>query len=86
MDRTLKKVRTILREAFPSAEIAIDRPESDSKIGGVVIWKGFSGKDELSRQLRLWKELRAKLSIDEQAQVTAILTFTPKEHLVMQEG
>jgi acid stress-induced BolA-like protein IbaG/YrbA len=73
------KLRRVISESFPDAKVKIDRSKPADKFGGLVVWKGFEGADQVARQERLWKILRDQLSRDEQLKITAILTMTPAE-------
>jgi len=54
-------------------------PRPPRKVGGFLIWDGFSGLEQIERQNRLWGVLRERLSRDDQLRITAILTATPAE-------
>lgn len=86
MDRLVAKVARILRQSFPGAEVELQRKDAESKLSGDLIWRGFSGKDQLSRQRKLWKALHEHLSAEDEAKVSLILTLTPRELAVIQEG
>lgn len=74
-----KRVGRILAEQFPGAKVTIERAKPAEKIGGIIVWKGFDGLDQVDRQSRLWSALRSQLSSDEQRKITAILTMAPAE-------
>ena len=79
MENLNTKIARVLSENFPEAKVTIDRSRPSDKFGGLVVWKGFEGSDQVDRQGRLWKVLRQTLSRDEQLKITAILTMTPTE-------
>jgi acid stress-induced BolA-like protein IbaG/YrbA len=72
-----KKISKVLRQKFPDARVSLDQP--GERVSGMMVWKGFEGLEQLDRQDRVWKVLRAKLSRDEQLRIAAILTMTPLE-------
>jgi hypothetical protein len=79
MDALIDRLRQIIEAAFAGADIRLEIVESIMKVGGSVVWEGFSPYEQLERQERLWTALRHSLSDEEQFQVTAILTLTPTE-------
>lgn len=79
MEKLNTTLARVLSESFPEAKVKIDRSKPSEKFGGLVVWKGFEGTDQVDRQGRLWKVLRQNLSRDEQLKITAILTMTPAE-------
>jgi hypothetical protein len=74
-----RKLSKLLGRHFPSAKISLDQAKPAEKIGGMIIWDGFEGMDQVDRQNRLWKALRANLSPEEQLMITAILTMSATE-------
>jgi len=72
-----QKIRRVLKQEFPKADITIDRP--GSKVTGLIVWQGFDGLEQIDRQSHLWKILRSRLSPDEQFKIAAILTMAPVE-------
>ncbi len=85
MEEIVEKVNAALEAAFPGIEVALVAKKSVTRIGGFVIWSGFSGVSQLERQSRLWKVLKAKLSQDEELKLGTILTITPQEVAAMDE-
>ena len=76
-----ERLRELLQNEFPGAEL---RWETDDRLAGVIIWDGFRGVAQSARQRQVWKVLRNRLEIDDQARVLAILTVTPAEQRVME--
>ena len=73
------KLSRVLTQAFPGAAVQLDQSKPLGKFSGLVVWDGFGGLEQVDRQARLWKRLRAELSKEEQLKITAILTMTPAE-------
>lgn len=81
------KLKEALNKAFSGAKIVLDPASPGSKrTVGQVVWKGFSGVDQIDRQEKLWKALKTQLTNEERAKVTVILTLAPEEVLVSSSG
>jgi len=85
MEEIVKKVNAVFERAFPGIEVALVTKKGVARIGGFVIWSGFSGVSQLERQSHLWKVLKANLSQDEELKIGTILTITPQEVVAMDE-
>jgi hypothetical protein len=79
----IKKLSGILAAEFQGASIELEK-SGLGKIAGFLIWSGFKGVEQITRQERLWKVLENKLTSNELLQVSAILTITPEEKPVPQ--
>ena len=82
----MTRVDRILHDTFPGAETRLDVLNLNGKVSGFVIWDGFEGSEPLTRQRKVWAALRRALSPTQQSQVSATLTMSPEELLVMSEG
>jgi len=79
-DTAAIRVRKAIRDCFPTARLEdFGRTSKFDRIGGVLIWSGFEGLDMIDRHEKLWSALKQKLSADDRAQCTLIMTLTPKE-------
>lgn len=88
MDDLMTKVDTILREAYPGAEVTLSWPEDegeDGKLLGIVVGEQFDGHDHFERQQMLWKVLRRKLTRAEQVRISAIFAETPAEKAALEQ-
>jgi hypothetical protein len=74
-----RKLSKLVGGQFPGAKVSLDQAKPAEKVGGMIVWDGFEGMEQVDRQNRLWKVLRANLSRDEQLMITAILTMSPSE-------
>jgi len=84
----MTKVDTILREAYPGAEVTLSWPEDegeDGKLLGIVVGEQFDGHDHFERQQMLWKVLRRKLTRAEQVRISAIFAETPAEKAALEQ-
>lgn len=79
------RINRRLEQSFPGATVELETPYDD-RVGGVLLWDGFQGVDQIDRQRRLWKALRSGLTQGEQLRVTAILTVTPSERSAIARG
>jgi len=86
MEAFAKKVKDVLVAEFPKATVDLDVVKPSKKIGGLMVWEGFKGIEQIKRQTKLWKVLRHRLTPEEQLRITAILTVTPQEREVCQEA
>jgi hypothetical protein len=76
----IRKLGRLLRSAFPGALVRrLGRPPGGDRIGGVLVWGGFEGLDQIDRQRELWAVLRRDLTPEEQAQISLLMTVTPRE-------
>jgi hypothetical protein len=79
MEELMQRVRGVLARAFDGAIINLDPASPAEKVGGIVIWDGFEGMEQIERQRLLASKIREGLSPAEQLKVTAILTLTNAE-------
>ena len=86
MEKLRQKVLDLLKSEFSGSEVQLDEPKEDERIFGYLIWDGFAELDQLDRQRQVWNLLRRELDREDQRSVLAILTVTPDELGVMQEG
>jgi hypothetical protein len=85
MDVKIRRVRRILTEKFPDAETELEIFPGAGKVGGYLIWKGFTDLDQLDRQRMVSKALRESLGDDYRSRVSTIFTVTPVEIMAMRE-
>jgi hypothetical protein len=86
MEHFIRRLRRLLEQHFPNAEIELERATPAQRVGGMLTWAGFEEMDQTERQAALWRVLREGLSEEDQGRITAILTVTPAEIAVMREG
>jgi acid stress-induced BolA-like protein IbaG/YrbA len=86
MEELINQLRNLLEAEFPEAKVELERASPAEKVGGLLIWSGFDGMEQIERQQRLADVIRSKLSRDDQIRITAILTVTPDERSVPTEG
>ncbi len=82
MDKVLQKLKKVLKEEFPSAKLELERNGPSAKIGGLIIWRGFSGKDDVERVERVWRTIRRSMTQAEQEQLTFFFALNPIEQKV----
>jgi stress-induced morphogen len=85
MEDIKRRLSEVLTQQFPDSELEVVSSSAD-RIGGLLIWKGFEGQEQIERQRTLWNVLRRSLSKDEQLQVASLLTLTPEEMVVARQG
>lgn len=85
MEQLIKKIDAILAQNFPGIDVALVTKRGVPRIGGFVIWAGFTGQPQLERQSLIWKVLKASLNQDEELKIGTILTVTPQEVAAMKE-
>ena len=85
MDIKIRRVKRVLAEKFPDAETELSIYPGETKVGGYLIWKGFTNFDQLDRQRMVAKALRESLGDDYRSKVTTIFTVTPVEIMAMRE-
>lgn len=85
METLEKKVTAALSESFAKRELEVETLD-DGRINGSIISKQFTGKDNLTRQRKIWALLRKKLTKSEQHQVLGILAYTPEENEAYSNG
>jgi acid stress-induced BolA-like protein IbaG/YrbA len=82
MEPFIERLRNLLQTEFAGSQDELEsRPAR--KVGGFLIWDGFSGHEQIQRQQRVWNVLRQRLNPDDQQRITAILTVTPTEWSAM---
>lgn len=80
----VEKVRDVLAETYPGAEINVDRFYGVKRVNGQILWNGFEGMSTEERQNHLYDTLDAKLGEDRKG-VSVILAYTPREWELMGE-
>lgn len=78
MDTLSRKVKKILKQAFPQPDKIYLRPESDGIIG-IVASKRFTGMKMKRRAGIVDGVLDNKLSSEEKRRITLIVPMTPEE-------
>jgi acid stress-induced BolA-like protein IbaG/YrbA len=85
MERLVDKVERVLKDAFRGARPELEQGKPSDKIGGFLIWEGFSGIEQIDRQRALSKALKEGLGKQDLNRITTILAATPEEATVMRE-
>lgn len=78
-----QKVGSVLAQRFAGASLELKRLRPGDRIGGTVVWDGFTGLSQLDRQTQLRDALIEALAPDEHVKVSFILTVTPVERAAM---
>ena len=86
MEKLLRKLKRVLREAFPGMTLEVEETVPGHKVGGFFVWEGFHGVEQLDRQHMLRDVLAEKLTVEERRAVNVILTLTPDEMAVARMG
>ena len=84
MEPFIEKLRGVLHTEFANSRDELE-PRPPRKVGGFLIWEGFSGLEQIERQRKVWEVLRERLNQEDQRRITAILTATPAEWAAMTE-
>jgi len=80
MAELTQKVKQLVCKHFDGAELPeLESAAPGGRIGGVLIWKGFDGHDQVERQEMLWDLLRQNLERDDLQMISLIMTLTPQE-------
>ncbi len=74
-----QKIKEILERGFIGAQVEAERDIDSEKIGGRIVWKGFTGNNSLRRQNRIHTLLRKDLSRAEMNEISILFTYTPEE-------
>jgi acid stress-induced BolA-like protein IbaG/YrbA len=78
METFVQKLKRMLRREFPKCSFDLETGRGD-RLSGYLIWKGFSGVEQIERQRTLSAFLKTNLSDDERRHIAGILTMTPEE-------
>jgi acid stress-induced BolA-like protein IbaG/YrbA len=73
------KVRRVLSSALRGSEVSIDDLPASDRIHATVVWKGFSGKDQIRRWRITTRALEAGLGPEQIKKVGLVMAFTPRE-------
>lgn len=85
MEKLIARLNTILQKEFPGSEPDLEYSKYSHKVGGFLLWKGFTGVEQIDRQRRLSAAIK-KLPESDRKKLTMILTFTPAESIVSRAG
>jgi acid stress-induced BolA-like protein IbaG/YrbA len=85
MEDFMQRLTDLLRQQFANCELEIE-PVGSGRIGGFLIWDGFTGREQIDRQREVWRVIRSSLDAHEQRRVSAILTLTPEEMASARQG
>lgn len=72
----------LLKARFSGAAVKLERVHGGERVGGELIWDGFDGQEQIDRQLAV-REVVRQLPLDQQLDVSLILTLTPVERTSM---
>ena len=78
MEEFIQKLKSLFTQHFSASDLEVE-PAGNNRVGGFLIWEGFSGLEQIERQRKVWKFLRQELRPEEQFMISAILTLTPEE-------
>ena len=85
MAELINRLQDLLSKAFPGAEIELEQARPAEKIGGVLIWSGFEGMEQIERQQKLAQVIRDALPREDQVLISLILTLIREEKSVPSE-
>lgn len=74
MEPFIEKLRQVLRTEFAGSQDELE-PRASRKVGGFLVWDGFSGLEQIERQHRVWNVLKSRLNLEDQRRITAVLTL-----------
>ena len=77
-DPLVDRVKAILEDRFPEAEVYVDRSDGAERINGPITWAGFEDMDHVDREEAVRAALKEELGPQKQA-VSIILAYTPRE-------
>lgn len=80
-----KKIIETFGRAFPGCVVKIDPVSSSGKLSGLVTWEGFSGKDQVDRQMLIRDQIREYLTDEERLKISVFFTLTPHELEIIHE-
>jgi acid stress-induced BolA-like protein IbaG/YrbA len=86
MEPLIDQLKIFLGRSLPGAEVALEDDRPPEKIGGLLVWSGFEGRDQLERQRMVRQLIRDNFTADEQARVSFIVTLTPEENEIMKSN
>jgi hypothetical protein len=75
-----KRVRVALGEALPGALVETDEGYR-GRVHAVVVWPGFQGRSDQSRQALVWDALKSKLDEADLLGVSLVMTVAPRDLL-----
>jgi len=79
------KLEKLLKRRFPKSDVTLENGTALGKLGAVLVWKGFIGKDQVDRQRAVREVLAEELTDAERRKLSAIFTMTPDEMAVIAE-
>lgn len=79
MDPLVEEIEDIFRRELPGSEPALEAFAASTKVGGYLVWNGFSGKEQTERQSSVRRVMRQHLSPEDLVRVSLVLTLTPNE-------
>lgn len=83
MEKLISKLNQILESRLPGCQFS---PEtSRTRVGGTILWDGFSGKDQVERQEIVRNLIREQFNRDQQLRISLIVTLTPQEYLIIKQ-
>ncbi len=86
MEKLTKAVSAALGKAFPGCEAKLEVVRPAKRIGGVLVWEGFGGVEQIDRQRLVREALDAAIHGPDRKAISLILTLTPTELRVMKAG
>lgn len=85
MEEFIRRLTELLGQHFTLGEVELEIA-GPRRVGGLLVWDGFVGREQIERQRTVWRVLREHLTPEEQLQVSAILTLTPEEMTAARAG
>ena len=78
----IEKVKALLQERFPGADMDVEASPYSEKVSGYLVWNGFEDLEQIDRQDLVISWLRQQLGA-EARHVSVILTYSPNEYHMM---
>ena len=86
MEDLIRKLTELFHAELPGSDVELEEAVPGFKVGGLVMWAGFDGLDAVDRQDHVWDLLDDRLTRDERASVSVLLTLTPEETVAARAG
>lgn len=75
------RLEGVFAEELPGCRVMLD--SSATRLGGVVLWDGFSDLDQGERQHHIREIIRRHFDHEDQLKISLVVTFTPHEYEII---
>src|SRR5436190_18776810 len=85
METLMTKLDDLVKRRFPGAMTELDPFDPPSRVGGLIVWKGFAGVDPELRVKKVYDAIKEELKPAEMKRIAILMPLTPEEMTIRKQ-